>query len=216
MINSPNAKLPFFTFLSHFMTRREAGELQECGRLLPMEGWLSLDQVQDWLRFCRNAMCFMGSCSPVPWLLYPSPVLCLTSLLVELSVNSGVWNEKQNLTQRVVTVPGWKGNAMVLLPQTSRQACACISTLLPLDAKYKKISMDSKLKAIEIRGEVPNIWWSLGRGDGCLTLTKVVRVLPVFGEVLCAVNRWLLYSGLSVRMQGFLSFSGFVFGPWWW
>lgn len=33
--------------------------------------------------------------------------------------------------------------------------------LLPLDVKYKKISVDSQLSAIEIRGEVPNIWWGL-------------------------------------------------------
>lgn len=186
MVNSPDAKLLFSTFLSHSTTRREAGELLECERLLPME--LSLDQVQNWLRFCRNARCFMGSCSPLPWLFYPSLVLCLTSLLVELSVNSGVWNEKQNLTQRVVTVPGWKENVMILLHQTSRQTCACISMLLPLDVKCRKISMDSQLSAIEMRDEVANIWWGLGRRDGCLTLTQVVRVLPVFGEVLCAVD----------------------------
>lgn len=202
MINSPNAKLVFFlSFWSHFMTKREAGELLECGRLLPMKGWFSLDQVQNLFCFHRNAKYFMGSCSPLPWLLYPSPVLCLTSL------------EWEGKPRPVSGHSAWvKREGYATLAPKKQTNLQCTSMLLPLDVIGKKIGMDSQLSEIEIGGEVANIWGGLGRGDGRLTLIQVVRVLPVFGEVLCAVD-WqvaALLRTLSVRMEGFPGSSGFV------
>lgn len=86
-----------FAVWSHFITRREAEALLESGRLLPMKGWFSLWVAYKTSCFLGNEMHFVGSCSSLPWLLYPSLVLCLSSLLVELSVGTVLWmrNKKQ-------------------------------------------------------------------------------------------------------------------------
>lgn len=86
-----------------------------------------------------------------------------------------------------------KREGYATLAQRSRQTCTCTSMLLPLDVIGEKISMDSQLSVTEIRGEVANIWWGLGRGDGCLTLTQVVREYLEFSVLW--TDRWLLYSG---------------------
>ena len=150
-------------------------------------------------------MRFVGSCPPLPWLLYPSLVLCLTSLLVELSVGTVLWDEKREAKNwpRVVTVTGWKANDLVpLFPQTSRQTYTCMSTLLPLYVLCNKLNTDPQIYVpVEIRGVVAKIWWSLerGAGNGCIAPPQIVKVFSVFGQVhrLCAVG-WKVVALLKI------------------
>lgn len=126
----------------------------------------------------------------------------LSSALVALSQSNVVSHQPARGTVSGDSAQGWEITSktwptvscsdwvkwelyLSLLHQTGRQASTCMSTLLPLCIMQQVKYGSTNLCAIEIRGVVAKMWWSLERGAGndFLSPAQIFKVVSVFGRV---------------------------------
>lgn len=181
-----------------------------------MEGWFSLDQVHNWLCFHRNAMCFMGSCSPLPRCFIP--VSCCVSPACWWNCQWALgWEMRsKNFTRSGHSV--WVKREIQCYSRPPKKQTNLYMHIHAAPSRCKKISMDSQFRCYwDWRWGSHDLMGS-GKGRGlsnpnssCHSLTCVWR-----SSLCCGLTGGCFTQDPVCEDGGLCWLQWLCFGPWWW